>query len=482
MSMPSSVAALPPWGPASRRWRGARRWWLPLLIVCAASAACGGPPRQTYEATFTDRSIRIASYAKAFRSAEPALVRGLSTDSRVFARIVPKGMDVAESGEWLGRPFQDPFLFSDREAALTRVRTGYEQIALPHDVALQAEMYVPLAQADEPELRQLRLDQAAFRRMLDAEDARLERERTLPKAAADLVRAIALEWPLSPRPGAMHDLESFLAWRFENIEQSLAPNTLSEAEREDLREELAALTPRMTSLPKAAAAMAKMRKVLDAMWVTPYASEDEAAMDKGLAVYVGSPVSFDALDGALESATRSFDVQIDAGLSVLDDATKVRVRARAKQMLFTSPPCLPRIPVHTPLDMAPPDERAWACSLMHALDDSKTDLDELAAALAFHDAIVVARWSVSTHGPLRSPDVALRRASLRLDLGVAERQHLFRMARARPYRAMAAGVAAYVIIHDGGGHARDRAHHWRGIGDAPMDVVDEMLAKKRVKE
>src|SRR5689334_8408692 len=84
------------------------RWWA-LLFVCAS---CGGPARQTYDATFTDRSIRIASYARAFRSAEPTLVRGLATDTRVFARIVPKGMDVAESGEWLGRPFQDPFLFS----------------------------------------------------------------------------------------------------------------------------------------------------------------------------------------------------------------------------------------------------------------------------------------------------------------------------------------------------------------------------------
>ncbi len=409
-------------------------------------------------------------------------MRGLESDSRVFARIVPKGMDVAESGEWMGRPFQDPFLFADRETALGRVRSGYEQIALPRDVALRLEMTLSLGATDDPELRQLRLDQAAFRRMLDAEDARLERERTLPKAAADLVRAIALEWPLSPRPGAMHDLESFLAWRFDNLEQSLAPNSLSEAEREDLREELAAIAPRMASLPKAGAALAKMRKVLDAMWVTPYATEDEAEMDKGLAVYVGSPVSFDALDGALESATRSFDVQIDAGFSVLDEPTKTRVRTRAKQMLFASPACLPRIPVRAPLDMAPPDERAWACTLVHALDDGKTDLDELAADLAFHDAIAVARWSVCTHGPVRAPDVALRRAPLRLDLGVAERQHLLRLARARPYRAMAAGVAAYVLVRDGAGHAKDRAHHWRGIGDAPMDVIDEMLTKKPIKE
>ena len=450
-----------------------------MLVVCVA---CGGPPRQTYDATFTDRSIRIASYAKAFRAAEPSLVHDLSNDSRVFARIVPKGMDVLGSGAWIDRSFHDPFDFTARETAIQQVRARFEEIAFPRDVTMRAEMAGPFSAADDPALRQLRLHQAAFRRTLDAEEARLERERTLPKAAGDLVRAIALEWPLSPRPGAMHDLESFLAWRFENLEQALAPNSLSEAERDDIREELAALAPRLTSVPRAAVAMAKMRKALDAMCVTPYATEDEATIDKGLAVYVGAPVSFDALDGALETAARSFATQIDAGMSVLDDPTKTRVRARAKELLFRAPACLPRLPVETPLDMAPPDERAWACSLFHALDDAKTDLDELAADLAFHDAIIVARWAVATHGPLRAPDAALRRAQPRLDLGVAERQHLFRLARARPFRAMAAGVAGYILTREGGAQIRPRAHHWRGIGDAPLDVIDDMLTKKHTSD
>jgi hypothetical protein len=228
--------------------------------------------------------------------------------------------------------------------------------------------------------------------------------------------------------------------------------------------------------------MAKTRKVLDAMWVTPYATEDETTIDKELGLYVGSPTSFDALDGALASAQRAFDVQIDAGFSVLDEPTRARVRARGKQLLFGAPACFPRMPVRTPQDMAPPEERAWACSLVHALDDAKGDLDELAADLAFHDAIVVARWAVSTHGPVRAPEAALRLASPRLDLGVAESRALLRLARARPMRAMAAGVAGFVLVREGAGHAKDRAHKWRGIGDAPMDLVDELLVTRRMAE
>ncbi len=454
------------------------------IWLVASIGACGGPPPQTYSATFTDRSIRIASYTKAFRNAEPALVEGLEGDSRMLARVVPKPASTETagfgSGAWLNRAFVDPFSFTDREAALQSARGQLEQVSLPNDVALRAELYDPLVKvSDDPELRQLRLEQGALRRTLDAEDARVERERTLPKGAADLVRAIIVAWPVVPRPAQMHDVESMVAWRLENLEQALAPNSLSDAEREDLRDALAALSPLVARMPKVLANLAKLRKALDGMWVTPYATEDEATLDKELAVYVGTPMPFDSLDGSFESAALSFEVQVDAGLSVLDAAARARVRARAKEILLNAPPCAPRVPVRGPLDMGPPDERAWACSLLHALDDAPSDLDELAADLALRDAIVVARWAVSTHGPIRAPEAALRRAQLRLDLTPSESSALLRLARARPHRALAVGIAATILTREGAAHARPRAHHWRGLGDAPMDLVDDYLARAR---
>jgi len=144
-------------------------------------------------------------------------------------------------------------------------------------------------------------------------------------------------------------------------------------------------------------------------------------------------------------------------------------------MLLASPPCTPRVPVHTPLDLAPPEERAWSCALLHAFDDVKTDEAEIAADLAWHDALVVARWAVSTHGPLRSVEAARARAELRLGFSTAESSRLMLLARARPMRAIAAGVAASILVKDGASHARVRAHRWRGIGDAPMDLIAPML-------
>ena len=421
---------------------------------------------------------------KRFEARSPPSCAACRPDSRIFARIVPKGYAGFEGGEWLSRPFQDPFLFSDREVALTHVREEFEQVALPHDITLKAEMFDPgqARSEHESELRQVRLEQEAFRRLLDAEDARVERERTLPKGAGDLVRAVTLGWPMSPRQGSMHDLESMLAWRLANVEQSLSPSSISEAERDDLRDVLAQLAPRVAPLPHAAAAMAKLRAVLDTMWVTPFATEDEATIDHELELYVGSPLAFDALDSAFAKAQRTFDGQVAAGFSVLDERAQARVVARAKAILFAAPACAPRTPVRTPFDMAPPDERAWACSLVHSLDEARTDEEEIAADLAWHDAIVTARWAVSTHGPVRSPDVALRLAQPREPLSRAERDRLFVLARARPLRAMAAGVAAVVLSKTGGAFARARATRWRAIGDAPLDVVDELLTTRRPTE
>jgi len=290
------------------------------LLTIVLASACNPAARPTYSATFTDRAIRIESYANSFRSAEPALINELSTEARMLVRITPrptnaqmtdKGALSFGAGAWMNHELRDPFDFADRQTELESVRTQFEQVAIPADRTLNAELLrahvthaiLPV----DPLLAQITLEQAAFRRLLDAEDARLERERTLPQGAADLLRALALGWPLSPKPGALHDLESNLAFRFSNIQEALAPNTLSEAERDDVREVLAELAPRVAALPKAAVEMVKLRTTLDAMWVTPYAVEDEATMNTSVSLFVGAPVSFDALDDAFEVAARSFE-------------------------------------------------------------------------------------------------------------------------------------------------------------------------------
>jgi hypothetical protein len=428
--------------------------------------------------TFDDRAIRVESYVKAFRAAEPSMIDQLGGETRMFAREHPRptSADDPFGPAWVARPFVDPFSFTEREAALVQARRELEALAIPP--ALEAELF--LSHADPPEIRAIRVEQDAMRRLLAAESDRLERERTLPGRAGDLLRTIRLTWPMSASAGARHDLESTVTWRLENLRQALAPGSLSTAERDDAADALADLAPLLAPLPHAAAESAKLRTALDALWTAPYPTEDEREMDKELDAYVGAPVPFDALDGAFVSAARAFDLAIDAGFSVLDEAAQARVRARARRLLASAPPCQPRVPIRTVLDLAPPDERAFSCALLHATSDARSDEDELAADLAWRDAIVVARWAVSTHGPLRSKEAALRLGTLGAGESPSEAAALFRMAVARPLRAIAAGVAASILTREGGAHIRIRAQKWRALGDAPMDLVAPLLTPENL--
>src|SRR6185312_8721958 len=191
------------------------RWMAALLLV-----ACGGPPRPTYSVTFDDRSIRIDSYVKAFRAAEPAMIERLEGETRLFARVHPKpaSTDDALAGPWIGRGYVDPFSFTEREAALDSSREELERLAIPP--ALEAELVA--AHDARPELRALRVEQETLRRLLASESDRLERERTLPGRPADLLRTVRLAWPMSARSGDLHDVESLVTWRLENLRQSLA--------------------------------------------------------------------------------------------------------------------------------------------------------------------------------------------------------------------------------------------------------------------
>ena len=179
--------------------------WLVVVL-----GGCVATPRPTYTATFTDRAIRIESYARAFRAAEPGLVANLASDTRLLARIAPKptAAQLASrdtelplgAGVWVSREPVDPFLFSDRQTVLEREREGFERVALPADAALQAEVLGARAAGEvtgeEALLRQVKLEQdgvpaparrggrAARARAHAADRRRGPRSRAEPRLAA----------------------------------------------------------------------------------------------------------------------------------------------------------------------------------------------------------------------------------------------------------------------------------------------------------
>jgi hypothetical protein len=137
------------------------------------------------------------------------------------------------------------------------------------------------------------------------------------------------------------------------------------------------------------------------------------------------------------------------------------------------------MPVRRPRDMAPPEERALACSLVRTLDSTKTDEAEVSALIALHDAATVGDWAVELHGAVRNPARVIERRPLLVKLSADERTRLLREASARPNEWLAAGLAATVLFEHGAAAAKRRAATWRGFGEAPIDIIDAVLTDRR---
>ena len=437
----------------------------------------------------SDRQVRIAGYARAFRTAEPEILSSMmDDDSRLLLRMAPKPsleqVRGANGEEWMpnerrlwwGRKYVDPFMFTDREQTLQGASSQLDSIELPEDVAIQRELLdAHGALANDADIRDLGIDQHLLHRLIASERLRVERERDLPHAASDLVLAVLDALPLQPNAEDTAAMDVSIAWRMDMVRGSLAANLLSEADRTDLLTNLARLRSRVTKLPKAVAAIDKLVGTLGNMLVAPFPIDDEDVVEHDLAGFVGSGFPLDALGPAFEETRTRLKAQVSAAFGVLSPPMEARVRQKALAILLAPVPCGTTMPVQTARDLAPPLERAWSCALVKATDAAADDLDEIAAVLALHDATVVASWAVARHGPTRA--AKLREETL-LRLTPAQMNELVVQAEARPLRAMAAGLAASILVSEGGADVKRRAHAWRVFGEAPLDVVGTVLKRK----
>ncbi len=431
--------------------------------------ACGNRNQATSARSFTDEEIRYAGYMRSFHEAEPGILRALvEKDSRIYARFAPKETN---SGGWDGRDYQSPLEFGDRDATLDEANELFESVRRD-DLSIEGG-----GLRFEASLRALALDQEILGRLIKEEKERVAMERDSPRAALTLIAAITDAWPLSV--SNPDELDKWIAFALDELEKDLKHGVFSDAERDSMRVDLAALASRFAHMPLAQTAAFAMDGRLLRMLTSPYAVRDQATLEKELATFVDARVKFDAIEPDLDDARDSLKGQIDAAMSVLDGSHRDHVLATAASMLVSPPPCAARLPIRTPRDMAPPPERALACSLVRALAGAEGDLAELASLIALYDATTVGAWSVAMHGRARDPSRAMVARPLLSPLSPDERAVIARDASARPSRFIAAGLAAAVLVDRGGGHAKSRAASWRAFGETPVDVAAAVLVDRR---
>ncbi len=456
-----------------------RRAWIAVAAL-AALAGCIKAPTPTYARSFTDNEITYAGYAASFHAVEPSILASLGEqDSRIFSRMAPKPTRDELSGDlhglraqWRHRGYIDPLLFTDRQESLQTARSDFSAVELREDLRFDA------AGRFESQARMLAIDQELVRRLITEEDARLAVERDSPRAALTLVRAMVDGWPVDPFL-ADDAMDKTVAWRLSDLRKGLAPGSFSEAERDTIRIDLAALVSKMARTPQARNEAFLFNDAMLSIWTTPYAIEDQTALEESVRTFVDARAHADAFEPTFDRARDSLKGQIDAAMSVLSESHRASVRADAKALLLTPPPCAARLPVRTARDMAPPPERALACSLVRTLAAASTDEAEVTTLIALYDATTIADWALSLHGSLRDPTRAADRRLTISALSTDERAMFLREASARPDGFIAAGLAASVLVDRGAGFVRARAASWRAFGETPIDVAAVILIDRK---
>jgi hypothetical protein len=418
------------------------------LVLAVAVGGCA-TLRPTHTQVITPADAKIAKRRRDFDTAVPAVLQLLAeSDVRLAARY----------GHGAGG---DPFLLLQRKQFLDETVDHLARIEIPITDELAADPRMAAMMEEERVLEQL----------VASEEARLAREGDLAHAAIDIIPAVAAYADQGHIPDM--DADTMLAWRLHDIREKIAPNTISGFQREELRAELAALGRRG---PKTQIELTAIGKKLELLPVAPYPLLEEAALDKELGAFVGLPAKLDGVEPFLEQADQAIRFQLDVAFGVLRPAASDDVKKRAVALLAKPPPCFAAADVKTAREMAPPEERTRSCGLVRALSIAQTDIEELAALLALHHAVITAGRSASMHGRVRDPQVATRRWSRVVPLAADAEQHELLLAANHPTKAIAGGAAAGLLTLAGGARAHERAREWMRFGDASFDVVEQHLA------
>ncbi len=426
-----------------------------FVLFAAVLCACAGRPREAAPRAISDIDAWLLSYAGAFRRAEPVLLGMLArTDARI-------------AGRFSGRPgargrFTDPFLFDMRRRGHDDVLGEAQRCAIPRDLLPDAG---PLAEH--------RIEQELLFRLIDEEDARLDRERKLPASAADLVRALAASWPALQSAAERGVTDSLVAWRLDQVRAWLAPNVLSAMERDDVLDALGDLAQATERAPasRTESAIHRLRDDVASLQVAPLGLRGWDDVAPPLRVHVGVVSSEAKLRAAFAGARARLAAQVEVAFGVLGPVAAEEVRRIAGAKVARLPEC-PVVPslagVRT---LAPPPERAWVCAAVFGAREGESELSELVSLVALHDLVTVGAWAVDLHGEQRDPALARAQSPLASRVAPATEARALREAATHPVGPIGGAAAVVLLLADGPAHLRERADAWASFGDAPLDVV-----------
>jgi hypothetical protein len=427
-----------------------------LLLACSARAA---PP---------SRAPPTPSRA-AFDAGEEEVLRDLAAiDARLArrARLTPteKDLERVTMAALLGDDAPvatiggaiDPLSFDARARGLEAAKK--KAAALP-DIVPERELLV---------------------RLVDAEVARVEQERALPRSSSALIRAISETWRPPSSEAEAIATDRWLARRLGEIRTSLVRG-LTTIEARELDDALDAIERIATGLPATTRELVDLRDTLETLGSqkAPTARPEWPLWSPRLRTHLGIAASDDELAATLEALAAETRKSIEGGPSpALPPSEPAAFESRTNagsvdlsERVFVEGPCVDAVPGSRVRSLAAPEERESACHLRHLVAASEDAAARRIAFAAMHDHVVVAAWALAL---ARGTPLARAIANHALfgALGPAQRSRLERLATVRPLSALAAAETVRLLM---AGDPWERAKAWRSIGDVPFDVAAREL-------
>lgn len=324
------------------------------------------------------------------------------------------------------------------------------------------------------------LERDLLKRLLREEKARVADEKTLPRAASELVRGVLATWTVPAAQEARDSRDAWLARRLDDIATSLEDGRLTQLEKDELDDTLDALEHLAAGFEKANGSLAKLRLEIDNVHAAPAADASHWRTVRAAAsLHMGFEVEPKALQHLLEEALATLKAEIKQRRAKLaeDDAHTRELAAEPLVLVEARCPAGKGAPARL-RTLGPPPERAAICGALLQIEGAHSDAELLPVVMALHDDVMAALWALAIHADLQSPDVAAKRYRPSSFFPPEREVRLLRRVAVRPTPAITTGWAIALLTTEGMPSLRPRASRWLAFGDAPVDVVQRHLAEK----
>ena len=184
-----------------------------------------------------------------------------------------------------------------------------------------------------------------------------------------------------------------------------------------------------------------------------------------------------ALVGGLEIEEAALRADARERLAKLPEHTANDALEAAAKLVDADGACPPPADTRTVRALTPPRERRLVCQVLRVAASAASQLEATISAVVLHDDVAIALWAIALDAGATDTDATRTARPLLSSVPPNRQDRLVRSALVSPVYVIAPGIAATLLDAEGPGARSERAARWLAFGDAPFDIVANVLGR-----